>query len=71
MKEQINRKLAAMGCLTIALALLLMYVGRLEGVLPDWAIRVVGIATMICTAVSVFFSVRELAKASRKESQDE
>ena len=70
--EKRNMRLAAMGMLTMGASLLLMNLGRLDGVAPDWLIRVIGIATMLCTGLSIFFTVRELAKVSAKnESKNE
>jgi len=70
--EKKNKKLAMMGILTIFLSVLLMNLGRLEGVVPDWVIRVIGITTMLCTVLSIFFTVRELAKHSaNKNRKDE
>ena len=70
--EKRNMRLAAMGLLTMGASLLLMNLGRLEGVAPDWLIRVIGIVTMLCTGLSIFFTVRELVKVSNKsESREE
>ena len=59
--EKKNNKLALMSMLTICLSLVLMNVGRLDGIVPDSIIRVIGVAVMIAAAVSVFFTVRALA----------
>ncbi len=71
--EKKNNRLAAMGCVTICISLLLMNVGRLDGILPDWAVRVIGAALMLCTAVMVFLTVRSLAVHGKEqaESKDE
>ena len=69
MKEKKNTKLALLGILTINLSVLLMNVGRLEGIVPDWAIRVTGIVVMICTGLSIVFSVRALAGVSRERKE--
>lgn len=68
--EKKNMRLAAMGLLTMGASLLLMNLGRLEGVAPDWAIRVIGVVTMLCTGLSIFFTVRELAKHSSKNTEN-
>lgn len=66
-----NRKLAAMGCITICFSLLLMNVGRLDGILPDWAVRISGIGLMICTAAMVFLVVRTFANYSKEKHSAE
>ncbi|MBE6758483.1 MAG: hypothetical protein E7554_00135 [Ruminococcaceae bacterium] len=67
-----NNKLAMMSMITTTLGVLLMNVGHLEGVAPDWVVRVIGIVTMFCAALSIFFTVRELAKHSaNKDCKDE
>ena len=67
-----SNKLAMMSMITITLGMLLMNVGRLEGVAPDWVVRVIGIVTMFCAALSIFFTVRELMKYSaNKNGKDE
>ncbi len=65
MKENKNTKLAVMGSLTITMSLLLMNVGRLEGIVPDVVVRIIGVLTMIATALCVFFTVRQLANNSK------
>ena len=70
--EKRNTKLALMSMITITLGLLLMNVGRLEGYVPDWTIRTIGIITMLCAGLSVFFTVRELANhCCSKESKED
>ncbi len=69
--EKRNTKLAMMSLITTTLGLLLMNVGRLEGVVPDCAVRTVGIVTMLAAAVSVFFTVRELTKNSAKQQRND
>lgn len=64
-----NRKLAAMSCITICVSLLLMNVGRLEGILPDWAVRVSGIGLMLCTVFMVFLVVKSFAGYSKEKHE--
>ena len=70
--EKRNLKLTAMSMLTIGASLLLMNVGRLDGYVSDWVVRVIGITVMLCTGLSVFFTVRELANhCCSKESKED
>ena len=68
--EKKNNKLALMSMLTICLSLLLMNVGRLNGIVPDSVIRIIGVAVMIAAAVSIFFTVRTLAEHTSKNKKD-
>lgn len=68
--EKKNQRLALMGLLTIGLSLLLMNVGRLEGIVPDNIIRIIGVLTMIAAGVSIFFTVRELAVHAKENTNE-
>jgi len=69
-KTDANTRLALMGMLTVFLSVGLMNVGRLEDCVPDWCIRAIGIVTMLCTVLSIFFTVRQLAEVSRKKNEN-
>jgi|GEM_PF-1679695 len=68
--EKKNQKLALMSSITITLSVLLMNVGRLEGIVPDNVIRIIGVITMIATGVSVFLTVRALAGRSKENKSE-
>jgi len=70
-KIEPNRKLAAMGSITICLSVLLTNVGRLDGVLPDWAVRITGCGLMLCTVVMVILVVKSIAEYSKQKHSAE
>lgn len=59
------------GMLTIILSQLLMNLGRLTDVVPDSVIRIVGVAVLILTGVTVFFSVRSVVELKQAERESE
>ena len=59
------------GMLTIILSQLLMNLGRLTDVVPDSVIRIVGVAVLILTGVTVFFAVRSVVELKQTERESE
>jgi len=59
------------GMLTIILSQLLMNLGRLTDVVPDSVIRIVGVAVLILTGVTVFFAVRSVVELKQAERESE
>lgn len=68
MNERKNNRSTLMAMITIALSLILMNLGHLDGAIPDGVIRLVGVVVMIATGVSIFFTVRSLME--EKESKN-
>lgn len=68
--EKKNTKLALMGMLTICLSQLLMGLGRLDGILPDSVINIIGIAVTITIVVAIIFTVRALAEHAKESKEN-
>lgn len=66
-----NRKLAAMGCITICVSVLLTNVGWLDRFLPDWVVRIIGCGLMLCTAFMVFLVVKSFSAYSKEKHSAE
>lgn len=71
MKEQKNKKIAVMAALITTLGMLLICVGHLKGILPDWAMNAVGVVLTLCMAAVIVFCVSKMAKSGRNNSQNE
>ena len=65
-----NRKLAAMGCITICVSALLTNTDWLDGILPDWAVRIAGCGLMLCTVVMIVLVVKSLAEYSKQKHEN-
>lgn len=59
------------GMLTVILSQLLMNLGRLTDVVPDSVIRIVGVAVLIATGVSIFFAVRSVVELKQAERESD
>lgn len=70
-KTEPNRKLAAMGCITICFSVLLTNTGWLDGILPDWAVRIIGCGLMLCTVIMIVLVVKSLAEYSKEKRSAE
>ncbi len=57
--------------MTIAFSLILMNLPHFVGAVPDSVIRIIGILTMVCAVVSVFFIVRTAVKKNEEKKMKE